>query len=399
MKHQFLTPPGPLGPFAEGYRVHLEGLGYCFGVVQQRMTQFSQLSRWMESNDVGLAQLDEAQIARFCAARLDRGRKTLTKPARFGLPLSFLRSVSAIPPPARSGEPFDVLLEDYARYLVEERGLSAKTVEIHLGTARRFCSTMGSPDDLDALSAASVISYVLGAREALRHGALGHVVGGLRAFLRYLYLAGITGSDLVPAVPKLASRRSAPQAPALGDAEVARLLARCDRRRGQGRRDYAMLILMARLGLRAGEVAALELDDIDWHHGEILIRGKGNRHERLPLPEEVGAALAAYLCRGRPLPTEDSRVAFLRARAPWRPLQLSGVQAVVNRASLKAGLGRFGPRRLRHTAASRMRRAGLSLTTVAQVMRHHDIRVTTLYVDVDAGAVASLARPWPGSLA
>ena len=127
------------------------------------------------------------------------------------------------------------------------------------------------------------------------------------------------------------------------------------------------------------------------------MRGKGNHHEGLPLPFEVGEALAAYLFRGRPSPTVPTRVVFLRCRAPWRPLSLSGVQAVVNRASIRVGLARFGPRRLRHTTASRMRQAGLSLAEVAQVMRHRDTRVTTVYVDVDDPALAALAQPWPWS--
>ena len=220
---------------------------------------------------------------------------------------------------------------------------------------------------------------------------------GLRSFLRYLYLSDTVGVDLVPAVPKLASRRPAPQPPALTEAELSRLLRSCDRRRGQGRRDYALLMAMSRLGLRAGEIAALSLDDLDWRHGEVVVRGKGNHHERLPLPCEVGEAVAAYLFRGRPSPTVPTRVVFLRSRAPWSPLNLSGVQAVVNRASTRAGLARFGPRRLRHTTASRMREAGLSLAEVAQVMRHHDTQVTTVYVDVDDAALAALARPWPGS--
>jgi len=176
---------------------------------------------------------------------------------------------------------------------------------------------------------------------------------------------------------------------------MSRLLRSCDRRRGVGRRDYAILMLLARLGLRAGEVGALTLDDIDWRHGELLVRGKGDRHEQLPLPTQVGEAVAAYLQRGRPRRDDGCREVFLRARAPWVPLGLTGVQTVVRNASVRSGLGIFGPRRLRHSAATTMLRSGMPLTAVAQVLRHHDTRVTTVYVDVDEAALAGLARPWP----
>ena len=396
-QHHFVQPPGPLGPFASRYRVHLEAQGYRFGVVQHRMTQLSQLSRWLEANSLAAVELDEAQIVLFTSERRAGGAKTLTKPTSFQLPLSFLRVIGVVPERATGQGLFDELLARYARYLAQERGLCPKTVTAHLVAARRFCATFRDRGELEALGAAGVISYVMGAKNTFRPRAVEHVVTGLRSFLRYLYLSDTIEVDLVPAVPKLASRRPAPQPPALTEAELSRLLRSCDRRRGQGRRDYALLISVSRLGLRAGEIAALSLDDLDWRHGEVVVRGKGNHHERLPLPCEVGEALAAYLFRGRPSPTVPTRVVFLRSRAPWSPLNLSGVQAVVNRASTRAGLARFGPRRLRHTTASRMRQAGLSLAEVAQVMRHHDTRVTTVYVDVEDAALADLARPWPGS--
>jgi site-specific recombinase XerD len=221
-------------------------------------------------------------------------------------------------------------------------------------------------------------------------------VGAVSSLLRYPHITGMISTSLVSAVPKVAGRRGGAPPAGLTEAEVARLLASCDRRRGVGRRDHAMLMLLARLGLRAGEVAALTLDDIDWHHGELTIRGKGNHHERLPLPAEVGAAVASYLQRGRPRSPEGCRSVFLRARAPWGSLALSGVQTVVQDASRRAGLTVLGPRRLRQSAATRIHRSGASLAVVAEVLRHHDTRVTMVYVDVEQAALRDLARLWPG---
>jgi integrase len=215
------------------------------------------------------------------------------------------------------------------------------------------------------------------------------------SFLRFLQVEGIVTSAVASAVPKLARQRPAQRPPALSQGEISRLLASCDRRRAAGRRDYALILLCSRLGLRPCEVAALTLDDIDWHHGEILVRGKGDRHERMPLPPDVGAAVAAYLERGRPR-RQEFREVFLRARAPWTRLDFVGVQSVVQNASGRAGFVPFGPRRLRQHAASEMHRTGTGLVGIAEVLRHHDFSMTTVYVDVPQPTVAALARSWPG---
>jgi len=177
--------------------------------------------------------------------------------------------------------------------------------------------------------------------------------------------------------------------------QVAALLASCDRRRALGRRDYAILVLLVRLGLRAAEVSALRLDDIDWRAGELVVRGKARTEERLPLPADVGAAIAGYLQRGRPRRAE--REVFLRACAPLRGLTPDGVGEVVRAASERAGLGSFGSHRLRHTAATQMLQAGASLPEVAQVLRHRTIATTVIYAKVDHRGLRELVVAWPGS--
>jgi site-specific recombinase XerD len=173
-----------------------------------------------------------------------------------------------------------------------------------------------------------------------------------------------------------------------------RLLASCDRRTPVGRRDFAILMLLGRLGLRRGEVAALRLEDLDWRAGELVVRGKADRHERLPLPADVGEAVAGYLRRGRPRGAQDRRV-FIRVLAPARPLTAGGVTAVVIAAGRRAGLGDVTAHRLRHTAATEMLRCGATLGEVGQVLRHRRLLTTAIYAKVDRDRLRSLARPWP----
>jgi integrase/recombinase XerD len=396
-EHHFVPPPGPLARYGDGYRTHLAELGYSFGSLQHRVVQFNQVSRWLELEGLGASDLDETEAARFAGWRAGRGRRSRISPAGLRPLLAYLRSIGIVEECRAEGR-FEDLLAGYYGYLCEERGLADKTVRSHIDAARRFLTSVADgPGELADLRSSQVSSYLLSACADRSAAWAAKRAGSLRCLLRYLHVAAITPTSLVRAVPQVARRRRGPQPCGLEAAEIARLLASCDRRRGVGRRDHAILMLLSRLGLRAGEVAALTLDDIDWRHGELMVRGKGDRHERLPLPAAVGEAVAGYLQRGRPGPPDGSRVVFLRARAPWTPLGQAGVQTVVCHASVRAGLGRFGPRRLRHSAATRMHRAGLPLAAVAQVLRHHDTRVTTVYVDVDEAALVHLARPWPGS--
>jgi site-specific recombinase XerD len=177
------------------------------------------------------------------------------------------------------------------------------------------------------------------------------------------------------------------------------MLAGCDTRTASGRRDLAMLTLLARLGLRAGEVTALSLDDIDWRAGEVTVTGKGRRSERLPLPADVGEAVAAYLHEGRPGPFEGTRRLFLRLYAPHQGLTTGGVTQAVFAAAQRAALGRIYAHRLRHTAATGMLRAGASLPEVGQVLRHRRLGSTAIYAKTDVPALRTLARPWPGGTA
>lgn len=215
----------------------------------------------------------------------------------------------------------------------------------------------------------------------------------LRSLLRFLFLAGTTTANLVYAVPSAPRWRQARLPKALAPAEIRVLLATCDRRTTVGRRNYAALLLMLRLGLRAGEVAALLLNDIDWKAGEIVVHGKGGTVSKLPLPADVGEALVAYLCRPRRRPA--CRSVFVQVRAPFRPARASTIGAVACAAFAAAGIQPGGGHRLRHTAATQMLRKGASLSEIAQVLRHRHFDTTAIYAKVDRSRLRGLARPWP----
>ena len=215
----------------------------------------------------------------------------------------------------------------------------------------------------------------------------------LRSLLGFLYLEGMIDRPLAGAVPSVASWRLSGLPKGLSPAEVAGLLESCDRASVVGRRDLAMLMLLARLGLRAGEVARLELDDIDWRAGEIVVRGKGDRCERLPLPADVGGTITAYLRDGRPK-TAQGRAVFVRVRGPQRALTGDGVSAVVAAGARRLGV--IYAHRLRHTVAIDLLRAGSSLVEVGQVLRHRSMLTTAIYAKVDVEALRTIARSWPG---
>jgi site-specific recombinase XerD len=223
-------------------------------------------------------------------------------------------------------------------------------------------------------------------------------VTALRSFLVFLHVDGVIERSLAFAVPSVAGWRLAGLPKGLEPDEVRRLLSACDRRTRNGRRDFAILTVLVRLGLRASEVVALRLDDLDWQAGEILVRGKGNRAERLPLPTDVGDAIAMYLRHSRPADA-DGRAVFVRIRAPHRALSGSGVAQVVAAAAQRVGLGQIFAHRLRHTAATQMLRAGASLQEIGQILRHRSTLTTAIYAKVDRKALRTVARRWPGDAA
>ena len=391
------TVSGPLAEYAMGFERWLRTRGFSGSGVSQRIWQFDHLSRWLEREGLGPDELAPARQEQFLAARRAAGYRTWVSARSLRAPLRYLREVGvAVPAGGAVDGPLERLLEDYRRYLACERGLAQSTSRDYERVARLFLAEREQEGGLglERLSAADVSVFLACECPKRSIPSAQQLVTGLRALLRYLHLAGVIGLPLRWAVPAVADRRGLSLPRGLEPAAVVKLLASCDRRSLTGRRDYAVLLLLARLGLRAGEVAAVRLEDLDWRGGELLVRGKGNRHERLPLPVDVGKALVSYL---RWRPRSDSRAMFLCVRAPLGPVSAGVVSQVVRAACTRVGLERVGAHRLRHTAATRMLRAGASLPEIAQVLRHQRLETTAQYARVDSQALRELARPWPGS--
>jgi integrase/recombinase XerD len=287
------------------------------------------------------------------------------------------------------------LVEDYRGWLVNERALAPSTISYYVRAARLLLSEQGG-QDLRDLTRAEVTQFIVRHSRRLKVGSARNLATGLRSFLGYLFLRGLTDHQLAQAVPAPPTPHGAGLPRWLSGPELVALLAASDENGEVGRRDHAILVMLVRLGLRAAEVAGLSLDDIDWRVGEITVAGKGARTERLPLPVDVGEAVVAYLKNGRA--KTNCRRLFLRADAPLG-LSATAVTDVVRRACVRAGMSPVGPHRLRHSAATAMLRAGASLDEVGQVLRQRDAAVTAHYAKVDFVALRQLALPWPGDVA
>lgn len=389
---------GPLAGHGEGFAAYLAEAGYTPLSAANQMRVLAHLSRWLQERELAPGALIAERAAEYVADRRTAGYVHWMSDRGLRPLLEFLRGEGVIPePPAVAAVPAaDVLMERYRGYLVSERGLAAHTIRYYSSDARLFLA--GRAETLFALSAAEVSGFVLAQCRRRSTGSAKLLVTALRSVLRFLAAEGLAPPGLDAAVPAVAGRRDAGLPKALPAGQAAALLASCDQETVAGLRDFAVLTLLSRLGLRACEVAALELGDIGWRAGELLIRGKGRREERLPLPADAGQALAAYLRDARPRDT-GIRAVFLSARAPLRAMSCSAVKQAVRTACARAGLPPAGPHRLRHTAGTAILQAGAPLEEVGQVLRHRSAATTAIYAKVDHRALGALAVAWPGGAA
>jgi integrase/recombinase XerD len=390
---------GPLEPYVTGFAEELAAEGYTRCSAEQHVCFIAHLDRWMAAANLAAGELTRTVVDRYLAERRAAGYVNYRSAKAMRPLLDYLAVRGVLTAEDAAGGPVETLLERYRCYLIGERGLTPGTGRCYLDAIRPFVAnrvsgSQGGQVDLAGLTGAEVSGFILASCPGRANGTAKLIVTSLRSLLRFLHVEGLIPVPLADAVPSVASRRLAGLPQDLEPAQVRRLLASCDRRRARGRRDYAIMVLLSRLGLRAGEVAALTLDDIDWRAGQIVVHGKGRRDERLPLPDDVGAAIAAYLQRGRPA-TVVSRSVFVRAKAPHRSLTAAGVSGVVYDAGQRARLGTIHAHRLRHTAATSMLRSGTPLPEVGLVLRHRRMLSTALYAKVERDALRVLARPWP----
>jgi integrase/recombinase XerD len=392
---------GPLEPYAAGFAGELVAVGYRPASAAVHLRLLAHLSRWLEREGIVPGQLCEPQLERF--RRLHLARYASLRGAQGLVPLlGYLRGVGVVPPAQRpavtaAGE----LLERYRRYLTIERGLTAETARGYVDVVRPFVESRVNAAgrlELRELSAADVLGFLLSESGRRSRKSAKMLVTGLRSLLGFLHVEGLIARALAGSVPSVAGWRLAGLPRGLDGEQVRRLLASCDRATVAGRRDFAILVMLVRLAMRRGEVARLELEDVDWRAGEVVVRGKGNRVERLPLPADVGEAIVEYLRDGRPAEF-PGRAVFVRVKAPCRALTPGGVTQVVVSASKRAGIGEVTAHRLRHAAATELLREGAPLVEIGELLRHRSVLTTAIYAKVDRERLRELARPWPGGAA
>jgi integrase/recombinase XerD len=387
---------GPLASFAEGFTAELSRQGYRPHATAHQLRLIAHLSRWLVAKNIDAGSLTASILNEFLTARRAKGYTLWLSPKALAPFLSYLRDRGfTVAEPQTQLCPSEELLGRYRRYLLDARGLNDSSARAYVGIVRPFAMSRAVDGQLNwaGLMAADLTAFVTSACRRRSTASSKLLVTALRSLLGYLHIEGLIRRPF--AVPSVAGSKLAGLPRSLQAGDVERLLRACDRRRRTGRRDFAILMLLVRLGLRAGEVRLLSLEDVDWRAGELVVRGKGNRIERLPLPPDVGDAVAAYLQHGRP-DTAQGRTIFVRARAPRRALTSAAVTNVVRMAASRAGLTAVTAHRLRHTVATQMVRAGVPLAEISQVLRHRRLLTTAIYAKVDRENLRRLARRWPG---
>lgn len=396
------APEGPLAAHIGAFAKARSAQGYAPDSIHRQVLLAARFSDWLQQKRVALRHVSSDHPTRYLRDRARRVRPCAGDAAALRHLMDFLRRegvIAAATVSARRLSPAESCAHAYAQYLREARALTNATIANYVPFIRGFLTDRfgDGPVRLSRLSAGDVVRYVQRQAPQLHLKRAKLLTSALRSFLRYARYRGEVTLDLAAAVPVVANW-SMPSVPrAIGAVQVRQLLASIDRHTAIGRRDYAIVLLLARLGLRSGEVAFLELDDLDWDAGEVSVRGKGGHLTQLPLHAEVGEAIAAYLRHGRPRST--GRRVFLRSKAPIRGfLSQCAIGSIIRHALQRAGIRAptAGAHQFRHALATQMLRHGASLTEIGEVLRHRSLQTTTIYAKVDLTALRTLALPWPG---
>lgn len=393
--------PGRLDEHVESFAAELTALGYAPRSVEEQLRLVRHLSRWLAARGLMTDALSGEVVRAFVAER----RRTTTKlrSERALVPLlRYLRTLDVAPAmaPEVPATPAEALLQGFGGFLASEKRLAPATVRSYCSLVRPFVvAHVGRPGGWASLSPRDVDQFIVARAAVERPGSVGVRANALRALLRWMWRERLVDASLPGAVGRVAApaARRVGQT-AFGTEEVVRLLGALSEDATARPRDEAMLALLARLGLRAGEVASLRFEDLDWRAGVIRVRGKRGRVDDLPLPSDVGAALGAYLKSARPSGTSHREV-FLGVDAPHGPITGAAVTSVVIHARRRAGIdGRGGAHRLRHSAACAVLASGGGLTEVAQLLRHEHPSASARYARSNLEALATLARPWPAEV-
>jgi integrase/recombinase XerD len=395
------APEGPLVSHIRPFARSLSKQGYSLYSIHQHVWLAACFSRWLKQQGVALRSITSDHPPRYLRYRARHARPRRDDAAALRHLLDFLRCEGVIPAEKMSCPltPAERCMQGYEHHLRETRGLASATITNYVPFIRSFLEDRfgDGPVNLAHLCASDVVRFVQRQAPRLRQKRAKLLTTALRSFLQYARYLGKAKLDLAAAVPAVAnwSMTSIPRA--IAAEQVRQLLASIDRCTAIGSRDFAILLLLARLGLRSGEVTFLELDDIDWNGGKLSVRGKSGLRSDLPLPKEVGKAIAAYLRYGRPQST--SRRVFLRAKAPIRGFRgPCGIGSMVRHRLLRAGLDAptYGAHQFRHGLATELLRQGASLGEIGELLGHRSPETTKIYAKVDLDALRTLALPWPG---
>jgi len=390
---------GPLGSYIDSYLELLNEQGFSHESAEEQVRLIVGFGRWLDENGYKAEDVSQEKADRFLKCRYLHLRPQRGDSAALHRLSDLLCRMGVISLHAAPVTPCDKLLDDFRQYLAQERALCEKTLKTYLPYVRKFlCEKFdGVTIDCSQLCAQDVSRFVrLHAQDcSLSHAR--NMTKALRSFLRYLHVWGDLAAELAACVPAVAGWSLSDIPKFLEPDQVQQVLDHCNLQTAIGFRDRAILLLLARLGLRAGEVAFLKIEDIDWEAGQITVHGKGGSSDQLPLPADVGKAIATYLQKGRP--TCPSRYVFVRARAPRRGFAgASAIDSVVRCALARAGIDsqRKGAHLFRHGLATQMLRRGGSLSEIGSILRHRDPNTTAIYAKVDLPALRELARPWTG---